>query len=100
MSGAISATTVFAAISAAATVYGTIQSAKAAKKAAGSGAPQIQQSAAPQASRAPDVAAYSAKNARAAIMGPSAGAASTLLTGAGGIDPTSLNLGKNTLLGS
>lgn len=52
-----------------------------------------------QQTKAPDVNAYKTKNANAALAGPNAGAASTLLTGASGIDTDSLNLGKNTLLG-
>lgn len=102
MSGGISAATVLSAVATAATVYSSMQQSKAAKKAANQqSAPPIQQAAPPpQASRAPDANAYNAKNAQAAMMGPTAGASSTLLTGAGGIDPGAFNLGKNTLLGS
>jgi hypothetical protein len=35
-----------------------------------------------------------------ALQSGKAGASSTMLTGAQGIDPTKLNLGKNTLLGA
>lgn len=46
--------------------------------------------------RAPDVGAMLAGNQQAAKGGGS----STMLTGPGGVDPSSLNLGRNTLLGS
>jgi hypothetical protein len=50
----------------------------------------------PQAAKAPDVEPLKRKNqSAAAAFGP----ASTFLTGAGGVDPSSLNLGKTTLLG-
>lgn len=49
----------------------------------------------PQAAKAPDVAAVREKNVNAAAGGP----ASTFLTGTGGVDPTTLNLGKSTLFG-
>lgn len=50
----------------------------------------------PQAAKAPDPDVMKRKNAaNAATFGP----ASTFLTGVGGVDPLSLNLGKTTLLG-
>lgn len=52
--------------------------------------------AASQLAKAPTAGAFSAANIAAATSGP----ASTSLTGASGINPGSLNLGRNTLLGS
>lgn len=49
-----------------------------------------------QASRAPERTAMMAANAGAARYG---GNRSTFLTGASGIDSSTLNLGRNTLLG-
>lgn len=46
--------------------------------------------------KSPDVGAMLSANQQAA----KSGAAGTMLTGSGGIDPASLNLGKTTLLGS
>jgi hypothetical protein len=43
----------------------------------------------------PDIAAEQAANQQAALSGTN----STFLTGSGGIDTSSLNLGKSTLLG-
>lgn len=48
------------------------------------------------AAQAPSIGAFGAANATAAGFGPS----STQLSGVGGVDPTLLKLGKNTLLGS
>jgi hypothetical protein len=45
--------------------------------------------------KSPDVAALMASNLAAGQQG----AAGTMLTGPGGVDPNSLTLGKNTLLG-
>ena len=54
----------------------------------------------PQATKAPDRQAVVAGNAAAAGPGGAlAGNSSTFLTGPAGIDPSTLNLGKNTLLG-
>lgn len=47
-------------------------------------------------SKTPDVGSMLAGNQQAAKGGGSG----TMLTGPGGVDPTTLNLGKNTLLGS
>lgn len=52
----------------------------------------------PQASKAPDRTAAAAANASTA-GGAMRGNSSTFLTGPSGIDPQTLNLGKNTLLG-
>lgn len=52
----------------------------------------------PQAAKTPDRAASMAANA-ATGSASQRGNASTLLTGASGIDPATLNLGKATLLG-
>jgi len=54
----------------------------------------------PQAAQSPNASAISAGLAGAGQAGGSPGVAQTLLTGANGVDPNSLNLGKNTLLGS
>jgi hypothetical protein len=69
-------------------------------KAGGGAAPVIQQ--APkepesQATKTPTAGAFSTANSNAAVK---SGPMSTSLTGSQGIDPTSLNLGKNTLLGA
>lgn len=54
-----------------------------------------------QASKEPDMQAIQSKNAlQAAAAGTLAGNNSTLLTGASGVNAGSLNLGRNTLLGS
>ncbi len=52
-----------------------------------------------QAEKAPDAEVARAKNKNAMAGGMNAGPNSTLLTGPGGVDPTSLSIGKNTLLG-
>lgn len=49
----------------------------------------------PQASKTPDRPAMSAANAAMGAKGNSG----TFLTGPSGVDPSTLNLGKNTLLG-
>jgi hypothetical protein len=54
----------------------------------------------PQAARAPDLSAIAKKNAlTASAAGALSGNNSTLLTGSQGISPSSLNLGRSTLLG-
>lgn len=53
----------------------------------------------PQASKAPTVQGVQAGQAGAGQAGGSPGVAQTFLTGASGVDPSTLNLGKNTLLG-
>jgi hypothetical protein len=53
----------------------------------------------PQASKAPSVQAVQASQAGVGQGGGSPGVAQTFLTGASGVDPALLNLGKNTLLG-
>lgn len=60
-------------------------------------APQIP--AAPQASQAPDAAGTRAAMAGTGQGGGSPGIAQTFLSGAGGVDPSLLNLGRSTLLG-
>lgn len=52
----------------------------------------------PQASQAPDVQGIRAQ-AGANQGGGAAGVASTMLSGAGGVDPNNLDLKKTTLLG-
>jgi hypothetical protein len=53
----------------------------------------------PQASKAPSVQAVQASQAGAGQAGGAPGVAQTFLTGASGVDPSTLNLGKSTLLG-
>lgn len=53
----------------------------------------------PQASKAPTVQAVQGGQAGAGQAGGSPGVAQTFLTGASGVDPSLLTLGKNTLLG-
>jgi uncharacterized protein HemX len=53
----------------------------------------------PQGAQTPDNSAIRQKAATSAITGPSAGNASTFLTGPSGIDNSQLNIGKSTLLG-
>lgn len=53
----------------------------------------------PQASKAPSVQDTQAGQAGAGQGGGAPGVAQTFLTGAAGVDPSLLNLGKNTLLG-
>jgi hypothetical protein len=93
MSGGISATTVIAAASAAATIYSAVS-----QKGKG-GTPKAPEIAKPpEAAKTPDVDVFKTKNA--AAMGGRGSASSTLLTPMGGVPDTSLNLGKNTLLGA
>lgn len=63
-------------------------------------APQVQdpmKAPASQAAQTPDASGFAKANASAAAA---QGQESTLLTGLGGVDPKSLQLGKNTLLGA
>jgi len=53
----------------------------------------------PQASSAPQVQGVQAAMGGTGQAGGAPGAASTILTGAGGVDPNSLTLGKKSLLG-
>jgi hypothetical protein len=53
----------------------------------------------PQASKAPDAAGVLKSQQGAGQAGGAPGVAQTFLTGAGGIDPALLQLGKTTLLG-
>lgn len=53
----------------------------------------------PQASKAPTTQSVQADQAGAGQAGGAPGVAQTFLTGAGGVDPSLLNLGKSTLLG-
>lgn len=52
-----------------------------------------------QAASAPQVQGVQSAMGGAGQAGGAPGAASTILTGAGGVDPNSLTLGKKTLLG-
>ena len=54
---------------------------------------------APQASKSPSASSVAAGMMGTGQGGGAPGVAQTMLTGAGGIDPTKLALGKNTLLG-
>jgi hypothetical protein len=54
----------------------------------------------PQASQAPNAQGIARGMAGAGQAGGSPGVGQTMLTGAGGVDPNTLALGKNTLLGS
>jgi hypothetical protein len=54
----------------------------------------------PQATKAPDANSVSGQLAGTGQAGGAPGIAQTFLTGASGVDPTTLNLGKSTLLGS
>ena len=53
----------------------------------------------PQASKAPTAQSIQAGQAGAGQAGGAPGVANTFLTGAGGVDPSTLNLGRATLLG-
>lgn len=53
----------------------------------------------PQAAKSPDTTAIQ-QQASTPGSGVNSGPASTLLTGSSGVDPNSLNIGKNTLLGA
>lgn len=53
----------------------------------------------PQASQAPGLQSVQAGTAGAGQAGGAPGVAQTFLTGAAGVDPSLLDLGKNTLLG-
>jgi len=56
--------------------------------------------AAPQASQSPDAQTVRASNSGTGQGGGAPGVAQTFLTGAGGVDPNDLKLGKTTLLGA
>ncbi|MEQ1771228.1 MAG: hypothetical protein ABL879_15460 [Devosia sp.] len=55
---------------------------------------------APNATATPDYNSLVKANTKASRSGPSAGPSSTFKSGAGGIDPSQLSLGTNTLLGA
>lgn len=106
MSGGISATTVLAAAAAAGTAYSVYSGERAAgeQKTAmrkADAAAKTQADLADQATnktnaKKPDVGAMLSANQAAA----KAGGSGTMLTGPTGVDPASLQLGKNTLLGA
>lgn len=52
-----------------------------------------------QVSKAPSADTFRNRNATAQAGGMSAGPGSTFLTGPGGVDPATLQLGRKTLLG-
>jgi hypothetical protein len=54
----------------------------------------------PQSSQAPNAQGIARGMAGSGQAGGSPGVGQTMLTGAGGVDPNTLALGKNTLLGS
>lgn len=68
---------------------------KQAEKAAAATASQAEQEFNKANAKKPDIGAITSANQQAAA----GGAGSTMLTGAMGVDPTSLSLGKTTLLG-
>jgi hypothetical protein len=93
-------------ISAAAAIVGSQFYVAHQQKAAAGDALQAQKEAAaqaeatrPQASQAPGARTIQAGQAGAGQAGGAPGVASTFLTGAGGVDPHTLNLGRATLLG-
>ncbi|WP_420997605.1 hypothetical protein ACKI2N_012405 [Cupriavidus sp. 30B13] len=101
MSGVTSATAIAglaaAAISAGATVYSSNQQRKAAESAAK--ASQQAATAAPSATQSAKAPSTQAQNNAAGIdnSAVNTGAGNTLLTGATGVDPNQLGLGRNTL---
>lgn len=54
---------------------------------------------APQASKTPDANSFLDRNMGTGQGGGSPGVSQTFLTGAGGVDPSGLNVRKNTLYG-
>lgn len=83
--------TILSGAAAAATLYTTLS--QSGKK---GDAPMVQGNTPPPAgAKTPDAQVFRRRNATAS----GAGAGSTLLTGAGGVDPAASTLGKNTLLG-
>jgi hypothetical protein len=86
------------AVAAASAVDSHQQASKAADKQAASEANA--EATRPQASKAPTVKGVQADTAGAGQAGGAPGVAQTFLTGASGVDPSLLNLGKSTLLGS
>lgn len=106
MSGATTAMYVVAAVSAAAAATSYVQgkkqtaaqekAAKQAKASSDASAKQQEEATNKANSKTPDVGAMLSENAQSALSGQSG----TLLTGASGVDPNSLTLGKNTLLGA
>lgn len=81
------------AAAAVAVAYETGKTGKGATVAAPAPAP------ATQATSAPDTSTVRAQQAGTGQAGGQAGVAQTFLTGPGGVDPSLLQLGKNTLLG-
>lgn len=100
MSGGVTAATVATYATAAAAGLSAVASVKSMSGGKGGSAPAVQPAIEPpQAAKNPDIDPLKKKNANAAGVGPMAGPSSTMLTGVGGIDPSSLSLGKTTLLG-
>lgn len=105
MSGGISATTVLAAAAVAGTAYAVYSGERAAD--AQSKAQNEAHANAAKAEKSADEATNRANQKRpdtmaildAAAQSGKGGASGTMLTGSQGIDPSALNLGKNTLLG-
>ena len=104
MSGGVSASVIAAGITAAAGVGTALYSANQQRKAQDAQTAQAANAAAAaktapgtQASSGPNTSALSGAGGDNANSGS---AATTLLTGAAGVDPTQLNLGKNNLGGS
>lgn len=101
MSGGVTAATVATYATAAAAGLSAVASVKSMSAGkGGAGAPAVQEAITPpQAAKNPEIDPLKKKNANAAAVGPLAGPSSTMLTGVGGVDPSSLSLGKTTLLG-
>lgn len=105
MSGGISATTVLAAAAVAGTAYAVYSGERAAD--AQSKAQNEARANAAKQEKAADEATNRANQKRpdtmaildAAAQSGKGGASGTMLTGPQGVDPSALNLGKNTLLG-
>lgn len=90
-----------AGIGAGASMYGANKQAKVADKALNQQKESAEKAEAsrPQASKAPGVQGVAAGQAGAGQAGGAPGVAQTFLTGASGVDPSTLNLGKASLLG-
>lgn len=98
----LTATIASAVLGAGAVAYSADQQRKVAHQAQDQQAASAAQAEAtkPQASQAPTTQAVQAGMTGAGQAGGAPGIAQTFLTGAQGVDPNSLAVGKNTLLGS
>lgn len=106
MSGGVTATTVMAAASAAGAVASIINgqgqqdAAEKARKQAEANARRQESQAQQDFNRANQKSPDTNALLTAAQQSGKSGASGTMLTGSQGVDPSALNLGKNTLLGS